>query len=532
MTLAELRIANLGVIEELHLVLPAGSIAVTGETGAGKTMVVGAIQLLMGGRAEPEMVRVGAPEAIVEGRFVDLEGVEVVVRRVVPAEGRSRAYIDGSLATASALADRVGPIVDLHGQHAQQSLLRAETQRTALDRFGSIDRSPVRDARADVAAIDAALADLGGDETERARHIDLLRYQLDELDQAGLVDPDEDDELREIEDRLANVFDDQLAAAHAGDLLGSDGPIADALSQAAGIISDRSSVFDEVSSRLQLVQDELGALAADLRLIGEQAIDDPEQRDAVRDRRQLLVELRRKYGPTLLEVIDYHHATRRHLQDLESHEQQVAELAARRTRALERLHVESSRLKEHRRKAAEPLAKAVESELTMLAMPNARVTVTVDGESGDTVSILLAPNPGLPPLPVGKNASGGELSRTMLALRLVLAGGPPVKVFDEVDAGIGGEAARAVGAALATIGRQGQAFVVTHLPQVAACADHHIVIAKSNQRGSTSSQATLLSEEERVVEISRLLSGSPESDSAREHAEELLQLSSSSRTGR
>ena len=216
--LTELRIANLGVIEDLSLILPAGSVAVTGETGAGKTMVVGAIQLLMGGRAEPEMVRIGADEAIVEGRFIDRDGNELVARRVIPSAGRSRAYLDGGLATATALQDAVGPLIDLHGQHAQQSLLKSETQRHALDRFGGIDRAPLRNARADVAAIDAALADLGGDETERARQIDLLRYQLDELEAAALNDPEEDEALREEEERLAHVFDDQVAAAAASDL--------------------------------------------------------------------------------------------------------------------------------------------------------------------------------------------------------------------------------------------------------------------------------------------------------------------------
>lgn len=531
MTLAELRIENLGVIEDIHLVLPAGSIAVTGETGAGKTMVVGAIQLLMGGRAEPEMVRIGSDEAVVEGRFVDPDGIEIVARRVVPADGRSRAYLDGSLATAGALADRIGPLVDLHGQHAQQTLLKSATQRAALDRFGSIDRSVLRDARADVAAIDAALVDLGGDATERARQIDLLRYQLDELEAADLSNPDEDEELRLEEDRLANVFEHQAAAASAAEILGSDGPAADALGEAASSIGD-DPPFSVVAARLQVLQDELAMLGLDLRAIGEDAVDDPERRDHVRQRRQLLVELRRKYGPTIADVMQYHSEITSRLHQLESHEQQVVELAERRLIAQDRLEKESARIAAKRRKAATPMATAVEAELVQLAMPHAQVTVTVAGDAGDEVAILLAPNPGLPELPVGKNASGGELSRTMLALRLVLSGGPPVKIFDEVDAGIGGEAARAVGSALAQIGQQGQAFVVTHLAQVAACADHHVVISKTNRHGLTSSQATLLNEDERVIEISRLLSGSPESDSAREHAEELLQVSGGRGSGR
>ena len=528
--LEELRIQNLGVIEELSLVLPSGSIAVTGETGAGKTMVVGAIQLLMGGRAEPDMVRIGAAEAVVEGRFVDRDGVELVARRVIPAEGRSRAYLDGALATASVLADRIGDLVDLHGQHSQQSLLRPATQRAALDRFAEVDPAPLREARADIAAIDAALADLGGDATERARQIDLLRYQLAEVVDAQLSDPEEDSALQAREARLANAFDDELAAGQAGDLLGSDGPAADALGRAAAILAD-SEPFNEITVRVQGLQEELSDIGSDLRAIREQIIDDPEARQAVRERLQRLVELRRKYGPTLTHVIEYGQGLQEQLDQLESHEEQVQALTDRRQLAERQLAEVSEKVLKQRRKAAIPLSKAVQTELAKLAMPQANVQVDVEGDAGDDVAMLLAPNPGLPMLPVGKNASGGELSRTMLALRLVLAGGPPIKIFDEVDAGIGGETARAVGEALSSLGAGGQVFVVTHLAQVASYADNHVLIDKSTKKGSTSSQARVLSEDERVIEVSRMLSGSPDSTSAQEHAEELLAATSSSRGG-
>lgn len=519
--LEELRIHNLGVIEELSLVLPSGSIAVTGETGAGKTMVVGAIQLLMGGRAEPDMVRVGASEAVVEGRFVEPDGTEVVARRVVPADGRSRAYLDGSLATATVLSERIGPLIDLHGQHGQQSLLRPATQRDSLDRFAGIDRSPLRDARADVAAIDAALADLGGDATERARQIDLLRYQLDEVIAAGIDNPEEDSVLQATEARLASAFDDDLAAGQVGDLLGSDGAAAEALGEAAATMSG-SDVFRDVAVRLRALQEELVDITAEVRSIREQIVDDPAARQAVRERLQMLVELRRKYGPTLTHVLEFADDLDRQLRQLESHDEQVRELTDRRVNAIDHLTAVSERLASERRAAAEPLAAAVQTELSTLAMPKARVEISVSGDAGDDVTVLLAPNPGLPLLPVGKNASGGELSRTMLALRLVLAGGPPIKVFDEVDAGIGGETARSVGEALASIGSSAQVFVVTHLAQVASCADTHVLIDKSTTGTSTSSQARILEDGERVVEVSRMLSGSPDSSAAQEHAEELL----------
>lgn len=522
--LEELRIQNLGVIEELSLVLPTGSIAVTGETGAGKTMVVGAIQLLMGGRAEPDMVRVGASEAVVEGRFVEHDGTELVARRVVPADGRSRAYLDGSLATATVLNEKIGPLVDIHGQHGQQSLLRPAAQRDALDRFAGIERSQLRNARADVAAIDAALADLGGDTTERARQIDLLRYQLEEVLAAGITDPDEDLALQATEARLASAFDDDLAAGRVGDLLGSDGAAAEALGEAVATMST-SSVFAGVEARVQGLQEELTDITAEVRAIREQIVDDPEARQAVRERLQMLVELRRKYGPTLADVVEFAADLDKQLRQLESYDEQVRELTERRRSAIEHLTAVSERLANERQEAAGPLAAAVQKELVKLAMPKARVEVTVSGEAGDEVTVLLAPNPGLPLLPVGKSASGGELSRTMLALRLVLAGGPPVKIFDEVDAGIGGETARSVGEALASIGSSAQVFVVTHLAQVASCADAHVLIDKSTTGSSTSSQARILDEQQRVIEVSRMLSGSPDSSVAHEHAEELLAAS-------
>lgn len=519
--LSELHIANLGVIEELSLVLPSGSVAITGETGAGKTMIVGAIQLLTGGRADPEMVRIGADEAVVEARLIEADGTEVVARRVIPAAGRSRAYLDGALATAGGLAERIAPLIDLHGQHAQQSLLKPITQRRALDRFGSIDVAPVRELRAELAAIDAALEDLGGDETARAREIDLLRYQLDELDTAALHDPAEDDALGIEEDELANAHLHQAAASDALSLLGSEGTAAEALGSAIGGLQGRDP-FAAVVGRLEALQEELADCAKTVRDTGSAIVDDPERRDTLRQRRQLLVELRRKYGPTLDAVMDYHVEIAERIRLLESHEHRVAELTDRRAAAADRLRAESEVLATARRSAAVPLAGAVETELTRLAMPQATLEVEVAGDAGDEVEIRLAPNPGLPALPIGKNASGGELSRVMLALRLVLSGGPPIKVFDEVDAGIGGETARAVGEALADLGGSAQVFVVTHLPQVAALADHHVVIDKVADADSTTSQARVLGDDERIVEVSRMLSGSPSSSSAREHAEELL----------
>lgn len=526
--LAELQIRNLGVIEDLTLVLPEGTIAVTGETGAGKTMVVGAIQLLMGVRADADVVRVGADEASVEGRFIEADGTEVVIRRVVPMSGRSRAYIDGSLATVAAVADRIEPHVDLHGQHAQQSLLRASTQRDALDQYGQIDLSKLRERNEQIASINRQLAELGGDATERARTMDVLRYQVDELDAARVDDPTEEDKLRDEEERLASSFDIQHDAQSAAASIGSDGPAVEAIGESIAALG-HSPAFDTQRGRLQGLQDELAELAVELRTVAETTVDDPERRQIVRQRRQLLVELKRKYGPELADVVSYHADVADRLAALEFHDEKVLSLSAELATAETQRKSAAAKVLSARRAAGPKLATAVEAELRGLAMPTASVDVSIEGEAGDDVTIMLAPNPGMPALPIGKAASGGELSRTMLALRLVLSGGPPVKVFDEVDAGIGGETARSVGLALSQLAGAQQVFVVTHLPQVAAHADHHIVIDKTHESASTSSQARLLTEEDRIVELSRMLSGSPDSSSAREHAEELLTSSRAQR---
>ena len=398
--LEELRIQNLGVIEDVDLLLPGGSIAITGETGAGKTMVVGAVQLLMGARAEPDMVRVGATEAVVEGRLIDEDGEEIIARRVVPAQGRSRAYINGALATAGALQERIGPLVDLHGQHAQQSLLRPATQRHALDVFGEVDTLALADARNAVRHVDAQLAELGGDATERARRIDLLRYQLDELTTAAITNPDEDDELQRVESQLAGAFDDGIAAAQSVELLGADGPAATALAETVALCSGLR--FDDLRARVEAQQADLAELAADLRHISEQTVDDPEAREQVRLRRQLLAELRRKYGPTLDDVIAYERDLAGQLAELESHEERVVALTDQKAQSTRALDAESARVLTERRAAAPRLAAAVMEQLANLAMPDASVQIDVDGVAGDDVTFLLAPNIGLPELPIGK----------------------------------------------------------------------------------------------------------------------------------
>jgi DNA repair protein RecN (Recombination protein N) len=537
--LVELAVRDLGVIAELRLVLGRGMAAVTGETGAGKTMVVDAIELLVGGRADPTLVRTGAEEAWVEGRFVrggsshdDPDAPdEVVIARAVPRSGRSRAYIDGRLATAGELADLGARLVDLHGQHAHQSLLHAAAQRDALDRFADIDLAPLRAARVAVHDLVDELARLGGDERARERELDLLRYQVDEIDAAGLTEPDEDAELEAEEDVLADAAAHRDAAVVAGTALTGDGELAaadgptsaaDGVGAAVASIAGRSP-FADAEGRLRALAAELADVAAEVRSAGEAIDEDPERLEAVRQRRQLLHDLRRKYGETLADVIAEGDRLRTRLVDLEGYDARAAQLAGELAEARAAEATAAAAVAEARRAAAPDLAARIQANLTELAMPKAVVEVAVEGDDpGDDVEVRLAANPGTPPLPLAKVASGGELARTMLALRLVLTDAPPVLVFDEVDAGIGGAAAVAVGRALARLGHEHQVLVVTHLPQVAAFADAQVRVAKQSDDATTVSSAAMLDDDERVVELSRMLSGQPDSDAARTHAAELL----------
>ena len=527
--LAELHVRDLGVIADLHLVLGEGMTALTGETGAGKTLLVEAIELLVGGRADAVLVRPGADEALVEGRFVAGDHEETVLARAVPRTGRSRAYVDGRLATAAELAERGRALVDLHGQHAHQSLLSPRMQRAALDHFAGIDLGLLGAARDRVKALDEALAGLGGDARARARELDLLRFQLSELDAASLDDPDEDRILEAEEDALADATAHREAAAAAYDALTGDPGALDAVGLAMAAIGGRRP-FADVEGRLRALQAELAEAASDLREAGDAIVDGPERLDEVRARRRLLRELCRKYGEQLSEVMAFESETRTRLAELESHGLRVEALEEERKGAVAEVERAAAAVARARRAAAPALAARVQEHLRSLAMPGARLEVAVDGPGpADDVELLLAANRGAPPLPLAKVASGGELARAMLAARLVLSEAPPTLVFDEVDAGVGGEAALAVGRALAELAADHQVLVVTHLPQVAAFADHQVVVAKDDRAGRTTASARKVDGPDRVVELSRMLSGQPASGTARDHAEELLATAAAQR---
>lgn len=528
--LVELAVANLGVIEGVTLDIPRGMIALTGETGAGKTLLVDAINLLVGGRADPGLVRPGADEATIDGRF-ELEGEEYVLSRVVSAKGRSRAYINGRPATASALADLGARLVDLHGQHAHQSLLGVEAQRAALDTFGRIDLAQLEHVRSVVAEIEAGLAELGGDERSRARELDLVRYQVDELVEADLQEPTEDDDLAAREELLANAVAHRQAAGASLELLVAEDGARDRLAQALTELEGRSP-FDEPAVRLRNLMAELDDLAEAVRSIGDGIEDDPAELEHVLARRRFLRELCRKYGDDLAAVMVERDALQRRLKELEDHDVLAADLDRRRVEAAAALDEAKAEVLAARRQAAPQLAEAIAANLPELAMANARVGIEVDGDAGGEVSFQLSANPGAPLQPLARVASGGELARAMLALRSVLSEAPPVLVFDEVDAGIGGQAGFAVGRSLSDLGDRHQVLVVTHLPQVAAFADAHLAVEKRQGDDETVSEIRLLDEEGRLIEVARMLSGQPDSATARQHAQELIDEATANRASR
>jgi DNA repair protein RecN (Recombination protein N) len=594
--LAELHARDLGVIADLTLGLEPGLTALTGETGAGKTLVVEAIELLVGERADPVLVRPGADEARVEGRFFLEDGTERVVARVVPRIGRSRAYLDGRLASAAELAALGRGLIDLHGQHAHQSLLSPRVQREALDRFGDVDLGPLQAATARLAAVEMALAALGGDERARAREADLLRYQIGEIEAARVEGPDEEERLEAEEDVLADAAAHREAGAAAYAALAGDDGAADWLGRAVAACGGRRP-FAELESRLRALTAEVDDAAADVRHTVDSIVVDPERLEALRARRRMLADLRRKYGERLSDVLDFESQTRARLAELEQHGERARALEQERAEVGREVARAAAAVAAARRRAAPRLAGAIGRRLQELAMPGARFEVGVDGpDPADDVTFLLGANRGEAVLPLAKVASGGELARAMLAVRLVLgeagrrrgeragsgdggragsgdggragaegdvsgvgartgrpgdngaagrgggrraddgpaaerAGGPGTLVFDEVDAGIGGQAALAVGAALAALAADRQVLVVTHLPQVAAYADHQVAVVKTERDGRTVAEAVSVAGEERVVELSRMLSGQPASATARDHAEELLATASRHKAG-
>ncbi len=571
--LEELRIRGLGVIDDAVLPLGPGLTVVTGETGAGKTMVVTGLQLLFGGRGDATRVRAGQELAIIDGRLLlEPESVAasrvadaggeldadhtLVLRRTVTAGGRSRGFAGGAPVPVSVLGDIGAHLFSVHGQSDQIRLTRPAEQRAALDRYGGHDAATYAAQFRAWRAAEDRLADRTARARELARQADVLRHGVAEITAAAPV-PGEDAELRATASRLAHADELRLAARTAHDaLLGdADDPASYASDVATLLGIARRSLDMEATDdpALGAMRDrivELAALVADLGAdlvqYGALLDADPARLAEVEDRRAVLTSLTRRYGPELTDVLAWAQEAERQLVDLDVSDEALAALAAERDALAGETAKLGSALSAARRDAADRLAGSVSAELAGLAMPEARVTVTVasrtpgagayplivDGAPAvagpdglDEVEILLQPRPDAPALPVQRGASGGELSRVMLAIEVCLGAAAkdvPTLVFDEVDAGVGGRAAIEVGRRLARLAQDYQVIVVTHLPQVAAYADQHVVIDKpedSTNRGV--SAVRVVDGADRVAELARMLAGSG-TETARQHAAEML----------
>lgn len=569
----ELRITDLGVIESSTLPLGPGLTVVSGETGAGKTMIVTALGLLLGGRADSGGVRTGARQARIEGivaaRSLALirPGVEglggvvedegVLLARHVAAEGRSRAFVGGAAVPIAALAELTAPIVAVHGQSDQHRLVRPQAQLDALDHFGGVALQKTLGAYVEtydrLVAAEAELRELVDLARERAREADLLRFGLGEI--AALApESGEDVRLAQEESRLGHADTLRTHTEAAREALSSEREAPDALGAVAAArrvleaVREHDAEVAGLAERLAEVSYLLSDLAADVASYAADVDVDPARLAAVSERRAGLTALQRKYGDTIEDVLRWSEDAARRLVTLDDSDTRIETLRAERATLRTQLGAAAGELSQLRTDAAADLAARVTEEINALAMPHARLALVVQqrdvttdgltvgsrevafGRTGvDEIEFRLAANPGSEPRSLAKTASGGELSRVMLGLEVVLAGSGdvPTFVFDEVDAGVGGRAATEIGARLARLAKDAQVLVVTHLPQVAAFADRHVLIEKSSDGVVTTSGLTVLDEPGRVRELSRMLAGVEESDSAQAHAVELLEAAQS-----
>ncbi len=568
--LEELRIRDLGVITDATLPLGPGLSVVTGETGAGKTMVVTAVGLLLGARSDAGAVRSGAKSASAEATVkldaghaavarareagAEVEefdgGAELLLARSVGADGRSRAYLGGRAAPVGVLGEIGETLVVVHGQSEQIRLKSPVAQRGALDKFAGESLAATlgsyQELHAHWKSSQAELDELRSAARERLREAESLEVALAEIDAVD-PQPGEDESLKAEAVKLANVEELRIAATTAHQAL---------IAEDFGDGNDATALVDAAKRTLEHVaehDEELGSAAARLAEVGfllndiatelasyQAALDTegPERLAEIEDRRAALAKLVRKYAPSIDEVLVWAEEARKRFLELQDDSTRIEALDAEVTRAEADLVKQAAAISKLRKKAAKDLSARVSAELKALAMADATLVINVEsgGQPGpygaDEIAFLLQPHSGAPARPLGKGASGGELSRVMLAIEVVLAAVDPVPtfVFDEVDAGVGGRAAVEIGRRLAMLARHVQVLVVTHLPQVAAFADQHIRVTKTSVRGAdgatatgfTSSDVQLLDEGERVRELARMLAGQEDSESAQAHAQELL----------
>ena len=551
--LSELRIRNLAIIEHLTLRLAPGFNVLTGETGAGKSIIVGALGLLLGERASGDAVRTGADRAVVEGDFdigahagihalLDARGLEandgvLVLKREVAAAGRARAWVNGTTVTAGVLAELGAALVSVHGQHASQALLDEPSQRAILDAFGEAgpDARAVTEAAAELASLRRAIDALRTRTAEAERRADWLRHVVHEIGEAKLAPLEDvrlDDEARILEHAdelrtLASGMSDALEGDEEA-LLTRLGGLQRTLAQLVrvdGALAPLQESFDSGYYALEALARELGAYATRVDL-------DPARLAEVHRRRDVVFKLMRKHGPSLADVIATGDRATEELALLENAGGNLAELSEREVAAVAALREAAARLTRRRTGAATRLAREVDALLPELGMPDGRFAAALlalgaPGATGaESVEFRVTLNQGHEARALARVASGGELSRVMLALTTILArlDHVPTLVFDEVDAGIGGKVGLQVGDAMRRVAGHHQVFAISHLPQLAARAHHHIRVSKGAKGGVTTADIAVLDGEERVLEVARMLGGDAESDVSRAHARELLDL--------
>jgi len=550
--LTELRIRNFAIIESLTLPLSGGFNVLTGETGAGKSIIVGALGFLLGERASSDLVRTGADKATIEGVFdaadqaellslldqrgIDVTDDQIILRREINAAGRTRAWINDATSTAAALAEVGRTLVDLHGQHEAQALLDPESQRRILDAFGgaTAEAAIVRQRLTELQAVQREMDELTARRRDAEQRADYLQHVAREIEAAKLVDG-EDAQLDEEAHRLEHAEELRaLASAIAAALDATDESVLPGL---GGLVKGLTSIsrIDPTLSRWQELHDTayyaLEELARSAAAYARGVDLDPARLEAVQRRRDLLFRLSKKYGPALSEVIEAGRRARAEIDLLGSADLDLRQLTARRDEATAALRDAAAALSAHRREAASRLARAVEQVLPELGMDDGRFMVELAPRSdigpggAEEVEFRVALNVGHDARPLARVASGGELSRVMLALKTILADVDRVAtlVFDEVDAGIGGRVGLQVGDTMRRVAERHQVLAITHLPQIAARAHHHIVVVKGPRGGVTTADTRSVLGEDRVSEIARMLGGDEASPVSRAHAAELLQ---------
>jgi DNA repair protein RecN (Recombination protein N) len=547
--LTDLSISNIAIIDNLHLSLSPGLTVLTGETGAGKSIIIDAVGLIMGGRASVDLIRSGVDDATVEAIFdisgqpevqqcleeAGLEaGAELLVKRSIARSGKNRIFINGSMATLALLTDIAGRLINIYGQHESQTLLRPDNQLALLDAFAGT--GVLRDRFAVIFrsynAVIEQLENLDTQERETARRLDLLLFQSDEIAAAALKSGEEE-ELEEQRQLLAGAGKLSSVSGEAFEVLyGGDGAILGQLRRISGSVREIAGIDHGLAGLATALEEsylQLEDVAISLRDYASRVESDPAALQKADDRLDQIGRLKRKYGATADDVLAFKQQIDLELEELRGREHGRQRLEAERDDLLQQLRETGTELTSRRTSSAAGLKRALETEAHQLAMKGAIInpaleSLTEPRSTGfERVEFLFSPNPGEPPRPLAKIASGGELSRLMLAFKQVLPEGDvPTLVFDEVDTGISGATSELVGRKLKNVAARQQVLCITHLPQVASFADQHLRVEKQLRDGRTTTAITALDDSERTREIARMLAGEKITDSALAHAADML----------